>query len=275
MSVMYSKVFQQIFDSSISEDHVVRHVFMDLLVLADRHGCVDMTLKAISRRTNVPLDMVTRCIDVLTQPDPTSRTDTEEGRRLVLLDEHRDWGWKIVNFVEYNAMRNEDARREYFREYKARQRANVQHKSTVSTKVHRKSTVSTNASTYLNTPTNSKQKQAASAFELPDWIAKDSWDGYEEMRRKVRKPMTDRARQMAVKELAGLQARGHPANAVLDQSTQHSWQGLFEIRPNGTNGNHQRGGNKFDELKRQIDEGRFDEEAGDDGGTEGSATAFG
>jgi len=120
---MYSKVFQQIFDSSISEDHVVRHIFMDLLVLADRHGEVDMTIFAISRRTNVPLEAVRRAIERLTEPDPDSRTDVEEGRRLILIDHHRDWGWRIVNFAHYNAMRNEDARREYFREYKAKRRA--------------------------------------------------------------------------------------------------------------------------------------------------------
>src|SRR5271154_2977576 len=112
---MYSKVFKQIFESSIAEDHVVRHVFMDLLVLANRHGDVDMTLSAISRITNVPLDIVSHSIEVLCQPDSESRTKICEGRRLTLLDDHRDWGWKIVNFEAYNAMRNEDARREYFR----------------------------------------------------------------------------------------------------------------------------------------------------------------
>jgi len=119
---MYSKVFQQIFDSSISDDHVVRHVFMDLLVLADRHGVVDMTIGAIARRTNVPFDVVSHAVTKLTGPDPASRTETEDGRRMIPLDDHRDWGWTIVNFSHYNAMRNEDARREYFREYKQKQR---------------------------------------------------------------------------------------------------------------------------------------------------------
>jgi hypothetical protein len=119
---MYSKVFQQIFDSSISDDHVVRHVFMDLLVLADRHGVVDMTIPAIARRTNVPIELVSHAISKLTDIDPTSRTETEDGRRMIRLDDHRDWGWTIVNFAHYNAMRNEEARREYFREYKQKQR---------------------------------------------------------------------------------------------------------------------------------------------------------
>jgi hypothetical protein len=118
-----------------------------------------------------------------------------------------------------------------------------------------------------------KQKLATSAFALPDWIEKAAWEGYEEMRRKVRKPMTDRARQMAVRELAGLEARGHPANSVLDQSTQNSWQGLFEIKNTSSNGNYSKG-SKFDELHRKIDSGFFDEEVGGHGGTEGSTTSF-
>jgi hypothetical protein len=156
---MYSKVFQQIFESSISEDHVVRHVFMDLLVLADRHGEVDMTPMAISRRTNVPIGIVSRALHALSQPDPHSRTQIEEGRRIALLDSHRDWGWRIVNFHHYNAMRNEDARREYFRDYKRRYRQelasknneieeNVQDNRGQSTDVHTQSTVSTPTDAY-------------------------------------------------------------------------------------------------------------------------------
>lgn len=65
---------------------------------------------------------------------------------------------------------------------------------------------------------------------LPEWIDSEAWDGYEEMRRKIRKPMTDRARSMAVRELERLKADGYDPNAVLDQSTFNSWQGLFELR---------------------------------------------
>jgi hypothetical protein len=172
---MYSKVFKQIFESSIAEDHVVRHVFMDLLVLANRHGDVDMTLSAISRITNVPLDIVSHSIEVLCHPDSESRTKICEGRRLTLLDDHRDWGWKIVNFEAYNAMRNEDARREYFRDYKAKQRStnkinkidsNVQDMSTVSTDVHTMSTVSTNTHASTDAPATTKKKHSAKAEEI-------------------------------------------------------------------------------------------------------------
>lgn len=120
---MYSKIFAQIFDSSIAEDYVIRHVFMDLLTLANPEGVVDMTLAAIARRTNVPLEIVSRAIEQLMQPDAKSRSHEEDGRRIVHIDVHRDWGWRIVNFLNYRNLRDEKERTAYFKEYRARRRA--------------------------------------------------------------------------------------------------------------------------------------------------------
>jgi len=122
---VYAKIFAQIFDSSISQDYLTRLVFMDLLVLADEHGVVDITTEAISRRTNVPIEIVSESIAKLSQPDPKSRTPDEEGRRIILLDAHRDWGWQIVNYPSYRQMRNNKERTAYFREYKRKKRAGV------------------------------------------------------------------------------------------------------------------------------------------------------
>jgi hypothetical protein len=120
---MFAKVFEQILDSSIAEDWMVRHVFEDFLKLADRHGIVDMTIGAFSRRTGVPLDVVNRAIDKLCEVDPESRSADEGGRRLILLDAHRSWGWRIVNYTRYRDIRDEEGRREYFRNAKQKQRS--------------------------------------------------------------------------------------------------------------------------------------------------------
>ncbi len=98
---MFAKVFAQVFDSSIAEDYRVRLVFEDFLKLADKDGVVDMTREAIARRTNVPLKIVAHGIAELEKPDKESRSPDCEGRRLVRLDAHRDWGWRIVNFQKY------------------------------------------------------------------------------------------------------------------------------------------------------------------------------
>ncbi len=112
---MFAKVFGQIFDSSIAEDYNCRRMFMDLLVLADSTGAVDMTPEAISRRTNVPQPEVEKYINDLCQPDARSRSDLHEGKRLIPLDAKRDWGWLIVNYSHYRQIKDEEARRAYFR----------------------------------------------------------------------------------------------------------------------------------------------------------------
>lgn len=108
---MYAKVFSQIYDSSIAENYLTRLVFTDLLTLADINGVVDMTREAIARRTNVPLDMVCAAIAELEAPDPKSRTPDEDGRRIARLDQHRDWGWLIVNYQRFREIASEEQRR--------------------------------------------------------------------------------------------------------------------------------------------------------------------
>src|SRR5882672_10797967 len=120
---MFAKVFEQIYDSSIAEDYNCRRMFMDLLVLADPTVCVDMTLEAIARRTNVPFAEVVKYVTQLCEPDQKSRSKLEEGKRLVPLDKHRDWGWKIVNYQHYRRIKDEEARRSYFRDAKRKDRA--------------------------------------------------------------------------------------------------------------------------------------------------------
>lgn len=119
---MYAKIFSQIFDSSIAEDYEVRHVFEDLLKLADMEGVVDMTMEAIARRTNVPFEKVRRGIEKLMESDPGSRSKEAEGRRLVPLDSNRGWGWIIVNYTHYRSLLDEESRRKYFRDAKRKQR---------------------------------------------------------------------------------------------------------------------------------------------------------
>lgn len=105
MGQIYARIFVEILQSSIAEDFTVRHVFEDFLKLCDG-GIVDMTRQSISRQLNIPLDTLNRCITVLESPDLSSRDPECEGRRLVRIDDHRDWGWRIVNYEKYAAMKN-------------------------------------------------------------------------------------------------------------------------------------------------------------------------
>jgi hypothetical protein len=109
---MFAKIFTQILDSSIAEDYRVRHIFEDLLKLCDPNGVVDMTRESIARRLNVPVEIVRDGIAKLETPDPQSRNPDHDGRRIMRLDEHRDWGWSIVNYDLYRGIASEEDRRQ-------------------------------------------------------------------------------------------------------------------------------------------------------------------
>jgi len=71
----------------------------------------------------------------------------------------------------------------------------------------------------------------------PDWLPLGPWGHYVEMRSKMRKPMTDRAKELAIKSLDALRLAGEDPVAVLEQSVMKSWLGLFPVH-----GDRQQGG---------------------------------
>jgi hypothetical protein len=78
-----------------------------------------------------------------------------------------------------------------------------------------------------------QKTKARSAFAPPEWVPVDSWKAFEQMRTKARKPMTDRARELIVKELESLQSKGFDPVAVLDQSIRNNWQDVFPLKDKG------------------------------------------
>lgn len=118
---MYVKMHEQIFGSSIMEEDIeTRYVWFCLLTLADRDGFVDMTIPSIARIININVETVKSAIDILLQPDSTSRTPDFEGRRLLPVRD--SFGWKIANYEHYRDVRNEEERRDYMRKYMAKKR---------------------------------------------------------------------------------------------------------------------------------------------------------
>jgi hypothetical protein len=56
------------------------------------------------------------------------------------------------------------------------------------------------------------------------------------MRAKLRKPLTVRACELAVKKLQKLRDNGDEPGDVLNESTLNGWQGLFPLKRNGNDG---------------------------------------
>jgi hypothetical protein len=68
---------------------------------------------------------------------------------------------------------------------------------------------------------------------LPEWMPYRPWIEYEEMRKKMKRPLTPYARMLAIRKLDRLRLDGNDPTEVLDQSIFNCWQGLFPIQNNG------------------------------------------
>jgi len=111
------------------------------------------------------------------------------------------------------------------RMYQSTHRKSLIVKKNSKTDVRPMSDVSSSSSSSLktNTPT-----AVPARFSLPDFIDREAWNAYEEMRKKKRCPMTDRARELAIAKLAGFNEKGISPKAVLENSIMNGYQGLFE-----------------------------------------------
>lgn len=82
-------------------------------------------------------------------------------------------------------------------------------------------------------------KASSKNFVLPADIPAEQWAGFEDMRRRMKKPLSDRARSLAVTELRRLRdEEGWPPGEVLNHCVMNSYQGIFP--PKRNHGNERR-----------------------------------
>ena len=108
---MYGKIFESIYDGTLAADWQAMVTFQQFIVLADSEGIVDLTPSALSHRTGIPLKILEHGIAKLQESDPHSRSTEFGGKRIVLLDDHRQWGWQIVNYAYYRDLASIEDRR--------------------------------------------------------------------------------------------------------------------------------------------------------------------
>ena len=109
---VYAKLFTSIYQGTLRGNSHGLLVFTNLLAHCDKHGDVDMHPRAIAEEVGLTVEQVRAALLILESPDDESRSPEEQGRRIVRKDGHRDWGWNVVNYLKYRAIRDEDDRRE-------------------------------------------------------------------------------------------------------------------------------------------------------------------
>jgi hypothetical protein len=78
-----------------------------------------------------------------------------------------------------------------------------------------------------------KAAQTELQLPLPQWLPLDAWNGFVEMRRKMRHPLVGRARELTLSKLADFRAEGFDPADILNESVMNGWRGIFRPKPNG------------------------------------------
>jgi hypothetical protein len=74
--------------------------------------------------------------------------------------------------------------------------------------------------------------------ELPEWLPKELWSEWSQYRKELRKKLTPSTVRKQITLLDTLRGQGQSVEAVIQQSIEHGWQGLFAVKnANGVNGN--------------------------------------
>jgi hypothetical protein len=138
--IIYAKLFTSIYQGTLRGNSHGLLVFTNLLAHCDKSGRADIHPRAIAEEVGLSIEQVRAALDELEAPDEESRSPECEGRRITRLDEHRAWGWTVVNYVKYRSIRDEEDRREQNR--LAQEKWRIKHRPAAPESVSKDITVS-------------------------------------------------------------------------------------------------------------------------------------
>lgn len=115
----FTKLHRSILDSSVwDQDHATRVVWVTFLAMSDPSGNVIASQRRQLSSANVSKAEYDRAIEILTTPDPESKSPEHDGRRILPIP----GGWHLVTYAKHRANRDPEKRREQNRLAKQRQR---------------------------------------------------------------------------------------------------------------------------------------------------------
>lgn len=105
----YAKLFSSIIHSTIwREEPHTKILWVTMLAMADKYGHVLASAPGLADAARISLDQCLHALDILQAPDPYSRTQDFEGKRVLSVD----GGWVLLNYSKYRNLKSEDEVRE-------------------------------------------------------------------------------------------------------------------------------------------------------------------
>lgn len=152
MSAGFALLWSKILDSSIwMESKETRLVWITMLAMKDSQGRVICSPKALAHRARVEVEECGEALRLFLSPDIESGSKVDEGRRLREIP----GGWQIINHEMYRF--STEARREFWREQKRKQR---DHRKSKRTKAQVKAQYDSAEKRFVDAVNNGDEEQA-------------------------------------------------------------------------------------------------------------------
>jgi len=104
----YTKLFSDIVHSTVwREDVYTKIVWITMLAMSDKHGLVMASIPGLADMAKVNLQQCVEAINILSSPDPYSRTKDYEGRRI----SETDGGWLLLNHEKFRLRKDDEEQR--------------------------------------------------------------------------------------------------------------------------------------------------------------------
>lgn len=118
----------------------------------------------------------------------------------------------------------------------------------------------TKAKTKADTKAKTNTKDIFAAFAAGDGALLESLLEFEKMRTKIKKPLTDRAKEGICKKLVSLAGENKTLMVnILDQSTLHCWQDVYAMKQSTDPSPQQAYTHGADRLAQMLERGDFDD----------------
>jgi len=236
---MFGKFFATTFTGSMMGSGTDVFAVWGYVIANAQHSQIELNPKLLAAVLGSTPEAMQAAIDVLCAPDPNSRSVEHNGMRLL---REGQFAYHVVNHEKYRALRNDDDRREYFRQKKAESRARLSGE-TVKVRSQRKSNCPP-LSTAVTQPESRTRKQKAeqqkqeepsfpTSLNTPEF--RQAWADYKVHRRESKmKPLGATATKTRIAELEKM---GPTASVeAIRRSIANGWAGIFPDNGNGANG---------------------------------------
>ncbi len=187
----YTKLFSEIVMSTVwREKDTTRLVWITMLALRNMHHVVEASVPGLADCARVSIKACRVALKVLSDPDPDSRSQELEGRRIQKVD----GGWFIINGEKYRRKMSADERREKNAIYQKNHRERKKSVSTPSD-ISAKS-AQTEEETEIKKKEGASKSRPQTIKDVVDFIGEKTgnefWDYYESNGWRVgRNPMKD------------------------------------------------------------------------------------